>query len=274
VRRALPQRARRTIGAWCFVDHFGPADDAVSIGPHPHIGLHTVTWLLEGEAVHHDSLGSEQPLRPGQLNLMSAGNGIAHAEEGRTPPPQPRPLTHGAQLWVAQPESTRHGAPAFEHHGELPQVELAAAIATVLLGTVDGATSPARADSPIVGIDVAARPGRSVVPLRSDHEHGVVVLSGAIAIGDEVIEPGVLAYLGTDRDELVITAAEDARVLVLGGEPFGEAISMWWNFVARTHDEIDEARAAWQAADEDRFAPVESHLGRIAAPATPWTPHP
>jgi redox-sensitive bicupin YhaK (pirin superfamily) len=272
VRRALPQRTRRTIGAWCFVDHFGPATDAVAIGPHPHIGLHTVTWLLEGEAVHHDSLGSEQPLRPGQLNLMSAGHGIAHSEEGAIPPPRPRPLTHGAQLWVAQPDATRDGPPAFEHHDELPRVELGATTATVLLGALGDERSPARADTPIVGLDLEGRAGTAVVPLDPTFEHGVVVLDGLVEIDDEIITPGVLAYLGTGRDELVIDVEARARVLVLGGEPFPDPIHMWWNFVGPSREAIDDARAAWQANDEDRFAPVRSRLDRIDAPGTPWTP--
>ncbi len=145
VRRALPQRARRTIGAWCFVDHFGPsapgADDGIGVGPHPHCGLSTVTWLLDGMAVHTDSLGSEQSIRPGQLNLMTAGAGIAHAE--LTPEERRGPL-HGVQFWVAQPESTRHGAPAFEHHAELPTVGTGPLRATVLLGSFDGVVAPAR----------------------------------------------------------------------------------------------------------------------------------
>ena len=140
VRRALPKRQRRTVGAWCFADHFGPvaagggAQD-MQIGPHPHSGLHTVTWLVEGELVHRDSLGSEQPIRPGQLNLMTAGHGVAHAEES---PPALAGRQHGIQLWVAQPEATRHGPAAFEHHAELPRLDLGGAVATVLVGGLDG----------------------------------------------------------------------------------------------------------------------------------------
>src|SRR6185295_19481914 len=121
VRRALPRSARRLVGPWCFLDHYGPiafgVDRPMAIGPHPHIGLQTVTWLLEGEVLHRDSLGSEQLIRPGQLNLMTAGSGIAHAEEAT---PGYRGDHHGVQLWVAQPEATRHAAAAFEHHAELP----------------------------------------------------------------------------------------------------------------------------------------------------------
>jgi hypothetical protein len=123
VRRALPRRGRRTIGAWCFADHMGPADvderNGLSIGAHPHIGLQTVTWLLDGQVLHRDSLGSEQVITPGQLNLMTAGHGVSHSEEGTGH----RGTVEGAQLWVAQPSGTRDSAPAFEHHGELPQVE-------------------------------------------------------------------------------------------------------------------------------------------------------
>jgi redox-sensitive bicupin YhaK (pirin superfamily) len=144
VRRALPTRGRRTVGPWCFLDHAPEAlVDArragMRVGPHPHIGLQTVTWLLDGEVVHRDSIGSEQSIRPGQLNLMSAGRGVVHAEET---PASYRGRLHGVQLWVAQPERTRHGPPAFEHHGELPRVELDNAIATVIVGAFAGTPSP------------------------------------------------------------------------------------------------------------------------------------
>jgi len=156
VRRSLPQRRRRTVGAWCFVDHFGPADVAEAsmlVGPHPHLGLHTVTWVLDGEVVHHDSLGSEQLIKPGQLNLMTAGRGVAHAEE--TPPGATGAL-HGLQLWVAQPDATRSGPAAFEHHSALPEAEVGPVVATVLVGELAGVRSPARADSPLVGADLLA----------------------------------------------------------------------------------------------------------------------
>ena len=156
VRRSLPQRQRRTIGAWCFVDHFGPADVAEAsmlVGPHPHLGLHTVTWVLDGEVVHHDSLGSEQLIKPGQLNLMTAGRGVAHAEE--TPAGATGSL-HGLQLWVAQPDATRSGPAAFEHYSALPEAEVGPVVATVLVGELAGVRSPARADSPLVGADLVA----------------------------------------------------------------------------------------------------------------------
>jgi len=274
VRRALPRRDRRTVGAWCFADHMGPVavteDREVDIGPHPHIGLQTVTWLVAGELVHHDSLGSEQPIRPGQLNLMTAGHGVAHAEEGTG---RYRGDLHGIQLWVAQPEGTRHGPPAFEHHADLPQVELAAGVATVLIGGLGSARSPARHDTDGLGVDLRLRPGRSVVELQPGFEHAVVVLEGAVALDGTVVVPGNLAYLGFARDELAISARTPTRALLLGGVPFEAPISMWWNFVARTHDEIDAARQSWEAQD-DRFGPVVSSLARIPAPPTPWRPGP
>lgn len=276
VRRALPRRGRRTVGAWCFADHMGPVDvtedHGVDIGPHPHIGLQTVTWLVAGELLHHDSLGSEQPVRAGQLNLMTAGHGVAHAEE---PTGRYRGPLHGIQLWVAQPERTRHGPPAFEHHAELPHLDLGAGNeATVIIGAVGDARSPARHDTDGVGAELALRAGTPAeLPVEPSFEHALVVLAGAVTVDGVTVTPGHLAYLGERRDELALTAAEDhTRLLLLGGVPFEAPISMWWNFVARTHDEIDAARAAWEAGDGDRFGPVTSHLARVPAPPTPWGP--
>ncbi len=151
VRRVLPQRPRRTVDSWCFVDHAGPVPveprAAFGIGPHPHMGLQTVTWLLAGELLHLDSLGSEQLIRPGQLNLMTAGHGVSHAEEE----PARAGEVHAVQLWVAQPAGTRDGPAAFEHRAELPRLELDRAEGTVLVGDFAGAASPARRDTEHVG---------------------------------------------------------------------------------------------------------------------------
>ncbi len=240
------------------------ADGGIDIGPHPHIGLQTVTWLVAGEAVHRDGLGTEQVIRPGQLNLMTAGHGIAHAEE---PTGRYRGEVHGVQLWVAQPERTRHGAPAFEHHRTLPQLELANGVGTVLVGRLDGVVSPARRDSDHLGVDLALGRGETVVPLARHHEHALVVLEGEVAVGGEVVGPGRLAYLGPGRDELALVVATSARVLLLGGEPFDEPVTMWWNFVARTSAELEQARTDWNGRGE-RFAEVNSTLDRIVAPNT------
>lgn len=268
VRRALPRRARRTVGAWCFVDHMGPAtfDEGrgIDIGPHPHIGLQTVTWLLDGEVLHRDSLGSEQPIRPGQLNLMTAGRGVAHAEEGTGA----RRL-HGVQLWVAQPSDTRDGEPAFAHHAELPRVELDAGTATVLVGALGSTRSPARRDTDHVGVDLDLGAGRSVLGLDPTHEHAVVVLTGAVAVGRTEVTPGHLAYLGPGLDELALDVREPSRALLLGGVPFPEQVLMWWNYVARTRDEITAAHAAWTDRT-DRFGEVPSTLAPIDTAGPPW----
>ena len=272
VRRALPTRSRRTVGAWCFADHMGPVtvteDEGVDIGPHPHTGLQTVTWLVAGEVLHRDSLGSEQVIRAGQLNLMTAGNGVTHSEEatGRY-----RGQLHGVQLWVAQPEATRNGPAAFEHHAKLPQVELDIAVATVLVGSFAGAASPARRDTELVGVDAALGPGTGAWPLRPSFEHALVVLEGEVLAGEQVVRPGQLAYLGQGRDQLVLSAAGPARVLLLGGTPFPEPILMWWNFVVRDRDELDRAYRHWQA-DDPQFGRLRSPLARIPAPKPFWAP--
>lgn len=272
VHRALPRRGLRTVGPWCFADHMGPElvteTQGLDIGPHPHTGLHTVTWLLEGAVLHRDSLGTEQLIRPGQLNLMTAGHGVAHAEEATD---TYRGTLHGVQLWVAQPDSQRDGTPGFEHHAVLPRAEVDRSEVTVLVGEFAGATSLARRDSPIVGADAIVRPGTTTWPLRPDFEYALLVLDGEISVGRNVVRPNELAALGTGRDEVPVTAHETARVLLLGGAPFTEPLIMWWNFVARTHDEIDAAVRAWQEG-EARFGRVDSALPRIPAPQPIWAP--
>ena len=268
--RVLPTRGRRTVGAWCFVDLMGPDDairpDPMEVGPHPHTGLSTVTWLLAGEALHHDSLGTEQPLLPGQLNLMTAGNGIAHAELSR-----PDEAFRGVQLWVAQPEETRFGGNAFEHHAELPEVDLGGgAWGRLLVGELLGAVSPARADTPLVGVEVTGGGGIADVPLDPGFEHCVVPLDARVAVGEEVAGVGDIVLLGPEVDEVRVDAHDGDRWLLLGGEPLGEQVRMWWNFVARTTDELSDAYEAWQARDTDRFGEVSAPIERIDAPRPPW----
>ncbi len=268
VARVLPTKGRRTVGAWCFVDLMGPADtedpDPMEVGPHPHIGLSTVTWLLEGEALHTDSLGTEQVIRAGQLNLMTAGHGIAHAELAARPP------FRGAQMWVAQPETTRHGASAFEHHAELPRVELDRAEGLVFAGAFAGATSSARADTPLVGAELTLGRGRTAAPITSGFEHAVVPLDGSVKVGPQIVEPGWLALVPAGLDELPLEVQEDdARLLLLGGEPLGEEVAMWWNFVARDREELTAAWRDWNDRTE-RFGHVESPLARMETPPPPW----
>lgn len=270
VRRALPQRTRRTVGPWCFADHFGPlevADDvAFEVGPHPHMGLATVTWLRAGELVHHDSLGSEQPIRAGELNLMTAGRGISHSEENGG---HYRGEVEGIQLWLALPEATRDGVARFTHHSDLPRVEVGDAEATVVVGSFAGATSPAVVDWPTAGVDLALN-GDAVVPLGPAWEYAIVVMAGAASVGDATLVPGKLGYLGAGRDELQISSNEGSRLMLLGGQPFESPIVMWWNFVARSTEELEAAYRSW-LADDERFGTVASQLARIPAPAPYWS---
>jgi quercetin 2,3-dioxygenase len=274
VRRALPRRQRRTVGAWCFADHFGPVTPegpggGMQVGPHPHIGLQTVTWLVEGEVVHTDSLGSEQPIRPGQLNLMTAGHGVAHAEQT---PAHYRGVQHGIQLWIAQSDITRDDAPAFAHHAELPVAEYGSCRATVLVGDLAGMESPAGRESGGLGVELATTTAtEAVLPVDAQFEHGLIVLAGEVGVGDEVVRPGMLAYLGRGREELALDMLASSRALLLGGRPFAEDLLMWWNFVARTRGEIEQAWTEWEGGTA-RFGRVASDLARISAPRPTWLP--
>jgi quercetin 2,3-dioxygenase len=249
VRRLLPLRRRRMVGAWCFVDHFGPEDvrdrPGMQVPPHPHTGLQTVTWLVEGEIVHRDSLGSDQAIRPGQLNLMTSGHGIAHSEQSPVDHP---PGMHGLQLWVALPEAARHGEPRFEHHAALPVRHEGDATVTVLVGEYAGLRSPARVHTPLLGVEVVfAGPGALRLPLQTGFEHGVLLMAGAARVAGTALEPGSLLYLAPGRADAPIEVDGAARVVLLGGEPFTEDLVMWWNFVGRSHEDIARARDDWMS---------------------------
>ena len=268
VRRLLPPRLRRSVGAWCFIDHYGPMDvdgvTGMNVPPHPHIGLQTVTWLLAGDVLHRDSLGSEQLIRPGQLNLMTSGRGIAHAEES---PARHDPTLHGVQLWIALPEASRHVPPAFEHHSGLPNAGLGGFAITVLLGELAGAVSPATAFSPIVGAELTAagRAASCLLPLRPDFEHVVFVAAGQASVDGVELAVGQLLYVPPGRPEAMLAAPAGSTLMVLGGEPLRERLLMWWNFVARTPAEIVAATAAWQTGE---FGPVGGYQGDpLPAPA-------
>lgn len=254
VRRTLPSKQRSLIGAFCFADHYGPDDvsatGGMDVAPHPHTGLQTVTWLFEGRVLHRDALGSVQPIRPGQLNLMRAGNGICHSEEGTLEHfPEQRRL-HGVQLWTALPESTRHGERDFEHVAQVPSFTVDGTLVQVFMGSLGGVTSPARADTPLVAAQLDV-PAGSTVRLAVDpaFEHGVLVDSGPLRVAATDVAPAWLAYLAPGRAELVLqTGSAPARAVLIGGTPFEEEVLMWWNFVGRTHEEVVAARAQWQAA--------------------------
>ncbi len=276
VRRTLPSRQRSLIGAWCFVDHYGPdrVDDTggMSVAPHPHTGLQTVSWLFTGQIRHRDSAGHDALVRPGELNLMTAGRGISHSEVSTEGVEE----LHGAQLWVALPGGTRDTEPGFEHYAPAP-VTGDGWTARVFLGQLAGDRSPVRTHTPLLGAEIAIAAGASVeFELDPAFEHGVLVDCGAPLLGGEPLGQGELGYLAPGRERLSLHAEEHARVLLLGGPPFGEEIVMWWNFVARSHDEIVTSRADWQAQldggqlRDGRFGVVAGEsLAPIPAPGLP-----
>jgi hypothetical protein len=261
VRRLLPLRHRRSVGAWCFVDHYGPMSvDGVAgmqVPPHPHIGLQTVTWLLDGNVLHRDSLGSEQMIRPGQLNLMTAGRGIAHAEES---PSEHDPWLHGVQLWLALPGPQRQVAPAFEHHPELPAAGLAGFEITVFAGSLAGVRSPATVFSPVVGAQLlAGRDTRGQLSLEPGYEHVIFMVAGTGQADGAALIPGTLLYLPTGRDQVTLAAAADAQLFLLGGEPLDQPVVMWWNFVGTTPQDIIDAARDW--GHGERFGEVTGYHG-------------
>jgi len=265
VARLLPRAGRRTIGAWCFVDIAGPVDVSVAsmqVGPHPHIGLHTLSWMIDGEVMHHDSLGNEQLLRPGELNLMTAGHGIAHAEQV---PEGAHGQLHLVQCWVAQPEATRHGPPDFAHHADLPRVMVDGMRITVLLGEVLGTGSPVRCDTPLVGAEVMLS-GVLTLPVDPSFEHGVLPLDGDVMVNGIRLEAGHLGSLPSGVAALQMSSITGTtRVMLLGGQPFTEPLRLHWNFAARSRDELTTAVRDWNH-DSPRFGAVGGGLARIPAP--------
>jgi quercetin 2,3-dioxygenase len=275
VLRFLPHKERRMVGAWCFVDVFGPTDvhdqAGMAVPPHPHMGLQTVSWLVRGSVLHRDSLGTTALVEPGRVAIMSAGNGIAHSENS---PDDHESVLHGAQLWVALPESARHGEHSFVLHEPAPILETPGLRARVFVGSLGPTVAPARAVTPLVGVELSPESGRSragSVPLDPAYEHVLVPLIGTVHGGGEDVQSGRALYLGTDRDHLDLELSADARVLLLGGLPFEEEIVMWWNFVARTHEEIEQARLQWNAGGDPRFGEVSHYPGpdRLRAPELP-----
>ena len=268
VTRTLPNKRRRMVGAWCFLDAYGPDDltgtPGMRVGPHPHIGLQTVSWLVAGEILHRDSLGNRQEIRPGQLNLMTAGRGISHSEET---PADNSGVLQGVQLWVALPDASRDVPPAFTHHPDLPIVTGDGFRATVLMGSLAGATSPAVCHTPLVGAEVILS-GDAVLPARPDFEYALLTLDGEATVDGTSVKPGPLLYLGDGHSTLRLSGGPGTRVMLIGGEPFTERLVMWWNFVARDHDEIVEARAEWEHGSG--FGLVHGYDGpSIPAPPMP-----
>jgi redox-sensitive bicupin YhaK (pirin superfamily) len=249
VRRTLPQRGRSLIGAWCFVDHYGPDDVSTTGGMrvpgHPHTGLQTVSWLFSGEVEHRDTTGAHALVRPGELNLMTAGAGVAHSEYS-TPATT---VLHGAQLWVALPEAHRFTDPGFEHYTP-PVTEHEGARILVFLGSLAGQDSPVATYSPLLAAEITLPAGQTLqLALDPGFEHGVLADTGTVHAAGITAEPGQVIYQPADTPTLTLSAVGNGptRVLLLGGEPLGEQIVMWWNLIARSHEEIVAYRRQWQA---------------------------
>jgi quercetin 2,3-dioxygenase len=265
VRRTLPQKQRSLIGAWCFCDHYGPDEVRMDVAPHPHTGLQTVSWLFTGEIEHRDSLGVHAFVRPGELNLMTGGRGIAHSEVS-TPTST---VLHGVQLWLALPDAHRDAPRDFQHYVP-PTVHHEGAEVRVFLGSLAGSASPVTTFTPLLGAEIVLPAGATIaLDVAPEFEHGILLDTGDVIIHETALSPGALGYAGTGRTSLRLSTRDGARVVLLGGEPFGEDIVMWWNFVGRTHDEIVAYRDEWQA-ETDRFGRVEGYDGvRLPAPPLP-----
>lgn len=268
IERTLPHRELRTIGAWCFVDHFGPTSqkNAMSVAAHPHTGLQTVTWLFSGLVEHRDSIGSVQEIQSGQLNIMTAGYGISHSELSTNENVD----LHGIQLWVVLPDSARDVEPQFDHYSDLPVFETDHVTAKVFVGTFHNVTAKTKTYSPLVGVELLFhRSGEQEFELNSEFEYGVLVISGDVIAQGKQVAPGSMLYLESGKSKFSISGTAGSRIVLLGGEPFTESIVMWWNFIGRNHDEIVAMRDAWES-HSNRFGVFSDRIGgRIPAPPMP-----
>ena len=285
VRRTLPARGRTTIGAYCFLDHYGPDEidrtGGMVVPPHPHTGLQTVSWLFTGEVEHRDSTGVRATVVPGELNLMTAGRGVSHSEVSVRQEGAPGTL-HGVQLWTVLPAEHADVEPGFQHHAPDP-VELDGVWVSVFLGSlaleVEGEAGPRAISSPVttftplLGAELRLAPGAEA-RLRLDpaFEHGVLLDEGDLTVEGRPLAPHELAHLAPGPTTLVLHAGDaGARVVLLGGPPFGEEIVMWWNFIGRDHDEIVEARRRWNA---ERGQAADGRFGTFDYPDDEWLPAP
>ena len=271
VRRTLPSLRRSFVGAWCFADHYGPEKGVcMDVPPHPHTGLQTVSWLFDGEIEHRDSAGVQALVRPGEVNLMTSGFGIAHSEVST---PQ-RDLLHGVQLWVVLPESSKDLVREFQHH--VPEVVAEGGVrARVLVGSLNGAVSPVHTQTPLLGAEVVLDPGTTwELDVDPGFEHGVLVDTGQVDFDGVLLDRTVLGVRDAGLGHLRLSNPGDspARVMLLGGEPFEEGVVMWWNFIGRSHEDIVRLAKEWNDAPEDRFGRVAGYRGvvpRLIAPPLP-----
>ncbi|EMI5492675.1 pirin family protein [Providencia stuartii] len=257
VSRVLPTKERRLIGAWCFLDHAGPTvfkgdSEGMRVAPHPHTGLQTFTWMIEGEVLHRDSLGCEQVIRPGQVNLMTAGKGISHSEDTYGESHK----LHAVQLWIALPEAVKDIPPRFDHYPTLPEWSVGSAKFHLLVGEYETYKAPTLSFSSLIGLDITTRSDEEIVLfLRPEFEYGIFVIEGNAVIEAQHCQTNQLIYLGQNLSKITINLSSGSHLLLLGGEPLHESILMWWNFIGRTKIEIATAIKEWNQGST-RFGKV------------------
>lgn len=268
VRRALPSAQRQMVGPFIFFDQFGPvvmqAGKGIDVRPHPHIGLATVTWLMDGAIFHRDSLGSEQPITPGELNWMTAGKGIVHSERTTEAEKARDRKIYGIQSWVALPKTHEEMPPSFEHvaMARLPVIEDRGIAVRVVAGSLYGARSPVKTHSDLFYADVLLQAG-AALPLPVEHEErGIYVLEGEVSVAAQVFEAGRLLVF-RPGDAITVRARSNARLMLLGGEPMDGPRYVWWNFVSSSKERIEDAKDDWKQArfaivpgDEKEFIPL------------------
>lgn len=270
VMRVLPNKHRHFIGAWCFADAFGPADraeyGAMDVPPHPHTGLQTVSWLVEGAIEHRDSAGGQHTVRPGGVNVMTAGRGIAHSEYQA----DDAQTLHGVQLWTVLPASERGREPSFTGVDAVPRFEIeSGVVAEVFGGSYQGHEADAPYFSALVGVGIRIPAGRTVsLPLEERFEHGLLSLGEGVTVSPDVpLQRGGIAYCPVGTPQIQVTAKTDAWVVLIGGEPFEEEVVMFWNFIGDDHDEVQGHRDRWmleRAEEVDR-----SQFGTVVDDANP-----
>lgn len=276
VRRAIPSKQRTMVGPFIFVDQFGPAHlppgSAMDVRPHPHINLATVTWLFEGAIDHRDSLGSFAMIRPGQVNLMTAGSGIVHSERSPATERVDGPRLYGMQTWLALPDGMEEIAPAFESRTGLPLVEDGCAAARVIMGTLWGRTAPTTCHAPTIYAEIVLAPG-GTIPLDDDaDERAVMLVGGEAAVSGMALEPCALTVLAPGA-RLALTSERGGRVMLLGGAAFATKRHVWWNFVSSSRERIQQAKADWKAGlfpkvpgDEVEFIPLPEVATTVSYP--------
>lgn len=268
IRRALPTKERRMVGAWCFMDHLGPVgpEHSLSVGAHPHTCLQTFTWMIKGEVLHRDSLGFEQVIRPGQVNLMTAGRGISHTEDSV---PSSDGM-HTVQLWIALPPEHAQIEPAFDHYPDLPKWSQGSAQLTLLVGDLATYQAPTRVYSPLMAVDILSSQEEQVkLDLKPEFEYGVLVLYGEVSVQGQEFNANEFAYFAPGQEQIEMAFAANTRVVFIGGEP-APAVTMWWNFVDYSKDAIVQSQAEWENHSARFGTVVEGEHRRLAAPTIPW----